>query len=161
MSDSDNTSPSKKRSLINIATIVAIATLISKIFGLVRQQAIAAVFGVGAAVDAYNYAYVVPGFLLILLGGINGPFHSAMVSVLAKRDKSESAALVETITTLVGGVLLLVTVGLIIFASPLIDLVAPGLGQSLAGEEIRKIAIAQLQIMAPMALLAGLIGIGK
>ncbi|MGL5509948.1 MAG: murein biosynthesis integral membrane protein MurJ [Microcoleaceae cyanobacterium] len=160
MSDSDNTSPSKKRSLINIATIVAIATLISKIFGLVRQQAIAAVFGVGAAVDAYNYAYVVPGFLLILLGGINGPFHSAMVSVLAKQDKSKSAALVETITTLVGGVLLLVTVGLIIFASPLIDLVAPGLGQSQAGEEIRKIAIAQLQIMAPMALLAGLIGIG-
>jgi peptidoglycan biosynthesis protein MviN/MurJ (putative lipid II flippase) len=38
----------------------------------VRQQAIAAAFGVGAVVDAYNYAYVIPGFLLVLLGGING-----------------------------------------------------------------------------------------
>ncbi|MGB3612698.1 MAG: lipid II flippase MurJ, partial [Elainellaceae cyanobacterium] len=95
----------KSRSLVSIAGIVAVATLISKIFGLVRQQAIAAVFGVGAAVDAYNYAYVIPGFLLILLGGINGPFHSAMVSALSKRDRDEAEPLVETITTLVGGVL--------------------------------------------------------
>lgn len=134
---------------------MAVATLISKIFGLVRQQAIAAAFGVGPAVDAYSYAYVVPGFLLVLLGGINGPFHSAIVSVLAKRDKSEAAPIVETITTLVGVALLLVTVILIVFAGFFIDLVGPGLSQ-----QVRAIAIQQLQIMAPMAVLAGLIGIG-
>ncbi|HEY9669155.1 MAG TPA: murein biosynthesis integral membrane protein MurJ, partial [Coleofasciculaceae cyanobacterium] len=143
------------RSLSGIAGIVAVATLISKIFGLVRQIAIAAAFGVGPAVDAYSYAYVVPGFLLILLGGINGPFHSAIVSVLAKRDKSEAAPIVETITTLVGAVLLLVTIILIVFASVFIDLVGPGLS-----EQVRAIAISQLRIMAPMAVLAGLIGIG-
>jgi putative peptidoglycan lipid II flippase len=153
--------PSKPaRSLAKIAGIVAAATLISKIFGLVRQQAIAAAFGVGAAVDAYNYAYVIPGFLLVLLGGINGPFHSAIVSVLSKRKQDEIAPLVETITTLVGGFLLIVTVLIIIFANPLIDLVAPGLSQTPEGIEIRAIAIQQLRIMAPMALLAGLIGIG-
>lgn len=157
---SKSESQKSSRSLAGIAGIVAVATLISKIFGLVRQQAIAAAFGVGAAVDAYNYAYVIPGFLLVLLGGINGPFHSAIVSVLAKRDKSEAAPLVETIATLVGGVLFLVTIGLIIFADPLIDLVAPGLSQTPKGLEIRAIAIQQFQIMAPMALLAGLIGIG-
>ncbi|HEY9818349.1 MAG TPA: lipid II flippase MurJ, partial [Candidatus Obscuribacterales bacterium] len=110
------------RSFARIAGIVAAATLISKIFGLFRQQAIAAAFGVGAAVDAYNFAYVIPGFLLVLLGGINGPFHSAIVSVLAKRraEDEDIAPLVETITTLIGGVLLLVTIGLIIWAAPLI-----------------------------------------
>ena len=72
-------------SLRRIALIVAVATALSKVAGLLRQQVIAAAFGVGAAYDAYNYAYVLPGFLLILLGGINGPFHSAMVSVLARR----------------------------------------------------------------------------
>lgn len=150
----------KARSLVSIAGIVAVATLISKVFGLLRQQAIAAVFGVGAAVDAYNYAYVIPGFLLILLGGINGPFHSAMVSALSKRDRDEAEPLVETMTTLVGGILLAVTLLIFIFADVLIDLVAPGLGQSAAGTEIRAIAIAQLRIMSPMALFAGLIGIG-
>ncbi|MBD1901537.1 murein biosynthesis integral membrane protein MurJ [Trichocoleus sp. DQ-A3] len=149
------------RTLASIAGIVAIATLISKIFGLVRQQAIAAAFGVGVVADAYNYAYVIPGFLLILLGGINGPFHSAIVSVLAKqRDKSEAAPLVETITTLVGGILLLVTIVLIVFAGVFINLVAPGLSETPQGMQVRAIAIQQLQIMAPMALMAGLIGIG-
>jgi integral membrane protein MviN len=148
------------RSLAGIAGIVAVATIISKVFGLVRQIAIAAAFGVGVAVDAYNYAYVIPGFLFILLGGINGPFHSAIVSVLARRDKKEAAPLVETITTLVGGLLLLVTVALIIFADPLIDLVAPGLNRTAEGLQIKAIAVQQFRIMAPMALLSGLIGIG-
>ncbi|MFZ4667177.1 MAG: murein biosynthesis integral membrane protein MurJ, partial [Prochlorotrichaceae cyanobacterium] len=143
-----------------IATIVAAATLISKLFGLVRQQAIAAAFGTGAAFDAYNYAYVIPGFLLILLGGINGPFHSAIVSVLAKQEHKNAAALVETITTLVGVALLILTVGMIGFADPLINLVAPGLSQTPDGEFIHGIAVQQLQIMAPMAVLAGFIGIG-
>ena len=61
-----------------------------------RSTCIAAVFGVGAVADAYNYAYIIPGFLLVLLGSINSPLHSALVSVLAKRDKSAAAPLVET-----------------------------------------------------------------
>jgi putative peptidoglycan lipid II flippase len=153
----------KGRSLINIAGIVAVATLISKVFGLVRQQAIAAAFGTGAAVGAYNFAYVIPGFLLILLGGINGPFHSAIVSVLAKRKSDEEVApIVETITTLVVGVLLVVMVLLIVFAEPMVRLNAPGLftSDSLINQQTREIAIRQFQIMAPMAVLAGLIGIG-
>jgi putative peptidoglycan lipid II flippase len=148
------------RSFAGIAGIVAAATLLSKLFGLLRQQAIAAAFGVGVAADAYSYAYVIPGFLLILLGGINGPFHSAIVSVLSKRKNEEAAPLIETITTLVVGVLLVVTVLLILFADPLIDLCAPGLSQTEVGRETRAIAIQQFRIMAPMAVLAGLIGIG-
>lgn len=143
------------RSVANIAGIVAIATLISKVFGLVREQIIAAAFGVGAVVNAYSYAYVIPGFLLILLGGINGPFHSALISVLSKRDKSEAGPLVETVTTLVSSILLVVTIVLIVFAGIFIDLLAPGLDPI-----SRAIAVQQLQIMAPLALLAGLIGIG-
>jgi putative peptidoglycan lipid II flippase len=151
------TQPSQKppRSLAGIAGIVAAATLISKVFGLVRQQAIAAAFGVGAAATAYSYAYIIPGFLLILLGGVNGPLHSAVVSVLAKRKREEAAPLVETVTTLVGGLLLLVTVAQIVFADVIVDLVGHGLAAT-----TREIAIAQIRIMAPMALFSGLIGIG-
>ncbi|WP_017713629.1 murein biosynthesis integral membrane protein MurJ [Prochlorothrix hollandica] len=152
--------PSPARSLGAIAGIVAAATLLSKVFGLVRQQAIAAAFGTGVAFDAFNYAYVVPGFLLILLGGINGPFHSAIVSVLSKQNQKDAAPLVETITTVVGLLLLGLTALIILFANPLISLVAPGLGTTAAGAVTHAIAVQQLQIMAPMALLAGFIGIG-
>ncbi|MBE9209655.1 murein biosynthesis integral membrane protein MurJ [Nostoc sp. LEGE 06077] len=150
-----NQEQKSSRSFAGIAGIVAAATLISKIFGLVRQQAIAAAFGVGAAATAYSYAYIIPGFLLILLGGVNGPLHSAVVSVLAKRQREEAAPVVETVTTLVGGVLLLVTVAQVFFADTIVDIVGHGLA-----ETTRAIAIQQLQIMAPMALFSGLIGIG-
>lgn len=143
------------RSLASIAGIVAIATLISKVAGLVRQQAIAAEFGVGAVVDAYSYAYVIPGFLFILLGGINGPFHSSIISVLSRRSQEEAAPLVETVTTIVSGLLLILTVILMLLARPLIELIAPG-----ASSEVQAIAVEQFQIMAPLALLSGLIGIG-
>jgi putative peptidoglycan lipid II flippase len=143
------------RSFAGIAGIVAAATLISKLFGLIRQQAIAAAFGVGAAATAYSYAYIIPGFLLILLGGVNGPLHSAIISVLAKRKKEEAAPLVETVTTLVGAILLVVTVAQVFLASPIIDFVGKGLDAS-----TKAIAVQQLQIMAPMALFSGLIGIG-
>jgi len=179
-----NPTPSKPtdravRSLINIAAIVAVATLISKVFGLVRQQAIAAAFGAGPAFGAYSFAYVVPGFLLILLGGINGPFHSAIVSVLAKRKREEAAPILETITTLVVGILLLVTILLIFYAEPVTRIIAPGLfvteaqiraSGSVPADQVaqtfqtlqltKDVAIQQFRIMAPMAVLAGLIGIG-
>ena len=143
------------RSLRRIALIVAVATALSKLAGLVRQQVIAAAFGVGAAYDAYNYAYVLPGFLLILLGGINGPFHSAMVSVLARRPRQEGAHVLAAINTLVGAALLVVTVLLVLLADPLITLLGPGLDATR-----HDIAVLQLRWMAPMALFAGLIGLG-
>ncbi len=143
------------RSLKRIALVVTVGTLLSKVGGLVRQLVIAAAFGVGAAYDAYNYAYVLPGFLLILLGGINGPFHSAMVSVLSRRPRQESAHVLAALNTMVSAALLLLTVLLVLAANPLITLVGPGLSP-----ELHRIAVVQLQVMAPMALLAGLIGLG-
>ncbi len=139
----------------SIAKIVAIATLVSKLFGFVREIVVAAAFGIGSVKNAYAYAYTIPGFLFVLIGGINGPFHSALVSVLAKKDKSEAPAIVETVSTLVSILLLLIAIIIVIFAGNLIGLLGPELTP-----EVKRIATLQLQIMAPLALLAGLIGIG-
>ncbi|MFN6069000.1 MAG: murein biosynthesis integral membrane protein MurJ, partial [Pseudanabaena sp.] len=101
-------------------------------------------------------------------------FHSAIVSVLAKRDRREVATIIDSITTIVTGFLLLMTIALVIFAEPLMHLVAPGLfvpesdllAKGITPEAIQNlkitkdIAIQQFQIMAPMAVLAGLVGIG-
>jgi putative peptidoglycan lipid II flippase len=148
----------KKKSIANIAGIVAIATLISKVFGLGRQVILASVFGVGTAYGAYQYASIIPSFFLILLGGINGPFHSAMVSVLSKRDRKEVGPIMESISTLIGLILCVVAIGLFIFAPFLMTLVAPGLLTK--APEVRDLAIQQLRIMSPVAWFAGMIGIG-
>ena len=140
---------------------MAAATLLSKVFGLVREQAIAAAFGTGPVVDAYNIAYVIPGFFLILLGGVNGPFHSAIVSAVSKRrDEKDTERVIETVTTVVGIALLAVTVAIIAFAGEIIPLLGRGFQQTDIGLESLPIAIAQLRIMAPIAIFACFIGIG-
>ena len=62
-------------SFLRIASLIAILSLLSKGLGLVREQVIAAFFGASGQSDAYRYAYILPGFALVLLGGLNGPFH--------------------------------------------------------------------------------------
>jgi putative peptidoglycan lipid II flippase len=128
------------------------------VFGLLRTVLLAAVFGAAPAYGAYQYATIVPSFFLILLGGINGPFHSAMVSVLAKKDRETAAETVEAISSLVGVVMLVACVLVMVFAPQLLFLVASGLSQQ--QPEVREMAITQLRIMAPVAWFAGMIGIG-
>lgn len=139
----------------SIAKIVAIATLVSKLFGFVRELIVSAAFGLGSVKNAYAYAYTIPGFLFVLIGGINGPFHNALLSVLAKKDRSEAAPIVETVSTLVSIILIAVTLIIIIFAGDLINILGPELSP-----QVKELATLQLRIMSPMALLAGLIGIG-
>ncbi|MFQ3584397.1 MAG: lipid II flippase MurJ, partial [Cyanobacteriota bacterium] len=139
------------RSLLSVAGLVAGATLLSKGMGFIRQALIAAVYGSGPEYSAFGVAYVLPGFLLILLGGINGPFHSAIVSILKKqRDPAtdDPARWLESISTLVGCLLLLVTLGLWWGAEWVVRLNAPG-----ASPEVHALAATQLRIMAPLALL--------
>ncbi|MFT0787913.1 murein biosynthesis integral membrane protein MurJ [Synechococcus sp. H55.10] len=146
------------RSLLSVAGLVAGATLLSKGMGFVRQALIAAVYGSGPEYSAFSIAYVLPGFLLILLGGINGPFHSAIVSILKKqrdRGREDPTVWLEAISTLVGCLLLAVTLGLWWGADWVVRLNAPG-----ASPEVHALAAAQLRIMAPLALLSGWIGIG-
>ncbi|WP_320675223.1 murein biosynthesis integral membrane protein MurJ [Prochlorococcus sp. MIT 1341] len=143
------------KSLKRISLIVTLGTLLSKAGGLARQLVIAAAFGVGAAYEAFNYAYIIPGFLLVILGGINGPFHSAMVSVLSKRPKNESPKILTRLNTLISTLLGFFTLIILVFADPLIHLVGPGLST-----DLHEIAVIQLRIMSPITFLAGLIGLG-
>ena len=64
----------------NVASI-SFATSLSKVEGFIRQIFIATAFGIGITYDAYNYAYMIPGFLLIIIGGINGPLHLSLIHI--------------------------------------------------------------------------------
>jgi putative peptidoglycan lipid II flippase len=153
-----------KKSLVSIARVVAIATLLSKVVGLIRQVIVSAAFGLGTVATAYSYSNVIPSFFFILLGGINGPFHSSVTSVLSRqKDRDKIAPIIESVTTIVGTVLIFLSILLIIFAGQFIDIFAHGLKTGLDIQQAtttRDVAIEQLQIMAFMTFLAGLIGIG-
>lgn len=71
--------------------IVAILTVLSKVIGLVRDIVVAHAYGTSIVADAYNYAYLFTGNVLILFGGLGGPFHSATVAILTPRKDDENA----------------------------------------------------------------------
>ena len=137
------------------AFVVSLGTLLSKLGGMTRQLVIAGAFGISASYDAYNYAYILPGFFLILLGGVNGPLHNSMVTLLADKNKIDSRVFINSINKILTLILLIISFFVFFSSDLLINLVGPSLAP-----EIKEIASSQLRIMSPIILLSGLIGIG-
>ena len=142
------------KSIEKIALVVTLGTLLSKTGGLLRQLVIAGAFGIGATYDAYNYAYIIPGFFLVLVGGLNGPFHNAIVSVLSNKSDKESKYITSAVNTIVISSLFILSGIIFLLANPLIQIFGPGLSN-----EVHQIAVLQLQIMAPITFISGLTGL--
>ena len=139
-----------KNNLFSISS----GTALSKLTGFLRQSLIAPLFGLGLAYDAYNYAYIVPGFLIIIVGGINGPLHNAMVAVLTPLEENKAKQILQNISIKV--ILLFFIIGLLIFLNPelIINIVGPNLDQ-----ETKLIAARQLKILSPCIPLSGFNGL--
>ncbi len=75
--------------MFKVASLVAILTIVSKVLGLVRDLVIAHYFGTTMQADAFNLAYLFTGNFFIILGGIGGPFYSAVVATLPKLQNKE------------------------------------------------------------------------
>jgi len=143
------------KTIKEIAFVVSLGTLLSKFGGMARQLAIAGAFGISSAYDAYNYAYIIPGFFLVLLGGINGPLHNSMVTLLADKNKVDSKLFINSINNIFNLILLLISFFVFFSSDLLINLVGPSLSPEITG-----IASSQLKIMSPIIFLSGLIGLG-
>ncbi len=87
------------------------ATFLSRILGLVREQAIAYAFGASAATDAFWVAFRIPNFLRRLFA--EGSFSVAFVPVFTQiketRGHAELRELVARTAGTLGGILLVVT----------------------------------------------------
>ncbi|MBI3591235.1 MAG: murein biosynthesis integral membrane protein MurJ [Candidatus Melainabacteria bacterium] len=150
------------RKLFKIVGFVGIITIISKIFGLLRDLVIAKVFGTTITADAYNFAYLLTGNALVLLGGLGGPFHSATISTLTKikdNAKESGSFLIRTCTyTFV--VLVLITLFVICLKDQIVHLLVPATGLSPEYQnKLWHLTSLQLQIMSPLIIISGLLGI--
>ena len=97
--------------------IVSLMTFISRILGLVREIVFAAVFGDGAAADAFFVAFKIPNFLRRLFA--EGAFSQAFVPVLSEYRKKRTFEEIKTLVDHVAGRL-----SLILFLVTLIGVVA-------------------------------------
>ena len=133
---------------------ISFGTTLSKFAGGLRQVLIAAAFGVGITYDAYNYAYIIPGFLIVIIGGINGPLHNAIVAVITPLNNKDGGIVLAQVSIKIS--LFLIALSLIIYlnASNCINFIGPNLGL-----ESKSIATSQLKILAPCIPLSGFIGL--
>ncbi len=147
-------------SLFRSASLIAVVTVVSKILGLLRDQVMAHAYGAGVVSDAYNYAFQIPSFALVLLGGLGGPFHTATVSVLAKLTKdtappsAQTQQLVNTFVTVTGVVATALALIVLVFAPQIIGVIAHE-----ASPDLKAIAVLHLRWMTPMIILGSIIGI--
>lgn len=154
-------SASKRPSLGKTFSIVAILTVVSKVIGLLRDIVVAAAYGTTFLADSYNYAYLFTGNVLILFGGLGGPFHSATVTTLTPRkDEPQAGQLMTQILSVTALFLSIATLVMFVAAPYVVHLVAGGYGHNeLDRVRFFQQTVAQLRIMSPLILISGLIGV--
>jgi putative peptidoglycan lipid II flippase len=116
--------------LARSAGLAGAATLASRILGLVRDQVLAALFGAGNEMDAFNVAFRIPNLVrdLFAEGAMSAAFVPAFTRHLTLHGKPVAWRLANNVlNALLVGTLALVAVG-IVFARPLITLYAGDYG---------------------------------
>ncbi|MFN8615149.1 MAG: murein biosynthesis integral membrane protein MurJ [Vampirovibrionales bacterium] len=150
------------KSLWEAARFIAGLTLISKLLGALRDWQIFHVFGASQATDAYFAAVQIPWYSLILLGGLGGPFHSAVVAVFSKLvepgkpPSTETVRLANYVLAVVGVVFMAISLVLAFASQPVMALL---LGGKSPGSAMVVLAAKHLQIMAPVVFFGGWIGV--
>ena len=119
---------SENSKVAKAAGIVSAATMVSRVFGLVRDMVIAAFFGASWMSDAFWVAFRIPNTLSRLLGegSLTASFIPVFTEYLQKKTKDEALELAYNTFTLLSIILTFVSVLGIIFSPLIVGLIAPG-----------------------------------
>jgi len=103
-------------------------TLLSRIFGLLRDITLATIFGASGGTDAFLIAFKIPNFMRRLFA--EGAFSQAFVPVFLEyregREEADLKDLVNHVAGSLGSFLLLLTLAGTLFAPALVYIFAPG-----------------------------------
>lgn len=142
--------------LLRTLAAVSSMTLISRVFGFIRDVVIARLFGAGLATDAFFVAFRIPNLLRRLFA--EGAFSQAFVPILSeyrsRRGEADTRVLVDHVAAALGLALFVVTV-IGVLAAPLIIYVsAPGFA---ATPEKFELTVSLLRITFPYILFISLV----
>jgi putative peptidoglycan lipid II flippase len=138
-------------------------TLLSRIFGLLRDITLATIFGVSGGTDAFIVAFKIPNFMRRLFA--EGAFSQAFVPVFSeykeKRSREELQELINHVAGKLGGILLLITIIASIASPALVLLIAPGFldkpGQFQLTSDMLRITFSYLFFISLVAFAGGIL----
>jgi putative peptidoglycan lipid II flippase len=150
-----NESNIMSKNLVKSTSVVISMTMISRVFGFIRDMVTAAIFGAAASFDAFSVAFKIPNFMRRLFA--EGSFSQAFVPVLAdyqkKKTHAEVEAFINSMSGTLGMALLIFTILGMIFAPFVIHVFAPGFETT--GRRF-ELAVTMLRINFPYLMLVSL-----
>ncbi len=145
----------ENRKITQAASTIGMGTLLSRILGFFRDMVIAHFFGAGMAADAFFVAFRIPNLWRRLVGegSLTISFIPVYTEYLQQRSEKEIKEVTHAAFTLMGLVLLLITLFGILFSPVLIQVIAPGFARI---PEKFQLTITLNQIIFPYLFFMGL-----
>jgi len=118
----------ENRRVAKAAGVVGSATLLSRIFGFIRDMVVAGFFGAGLATDAFFVAFRIPNLLrrLFAEGSLTISFVPVFTEYLKKKSKEDAIGLANTAFTLLSIILVIVSLAGIFLSPLIVKIIAPG-----------------------------------
>lgn len=143
------------KSLVKSTSVVISMTMISRIFGFLRDMVTATLFGASAQFDAFSIAFRIPNLMRRLFA--EGSFSQAFVPILSEYQKQKSTDELKRFINAMSGTLaislFIFTLLGMVFAPFIIRLFAPGFDTS--GDRFT-LAVSMLRINFPYLMLISL-----
>ena len=108
--------------------MVGTATMLSRIFGFIRDVVVAAFYGAAAATDAFFVAFRIPNLLRRLLGegSLTVAFVPVFTEYLTKKSREEALELANAVFTMLSIILVIVSLLGVLFSPLIVLAMAPG-----------------------------------
>src|SRR5437762_5421397 len=103
---------SEHRHLLKSASLISAFTILSRVFGYIRDSRVAFLLGAGTAADAYTTAYRIPNLLRRLVGegAVSAAFIPVFTRYVAQQKEDDAWEFANTILTIITVLLAAVTI---------------------------------------------------
>ncbi|HME38072.1 MAG TPA: murein biosynthesis integral membrane protein MurJ [Steroidobacteraceae bacterium] len=143
------------------AGIIGLAVMCSRLLGLAREQIFAALFGGGAAMDAFTAAFRIPNLLrdLFAEGALSTAFVTTFSKTIARGGDAAAWRLADKVATLTAVVLGVLCLAGMMFSRELVGLLAPGFAPEKAAltAELTRIMFPFILLVSLAALVMGML----
>jgi putative peptidoglycan lipid II flippase len=149
---------SENARVVRAAGVVGIATLLSRVFGFLRDMVVAGLFGAGLTTDAFFVAFRIPNLLRRLLaeGSLTVSFVPVFTEYLKNRTRREAFELASITFTVLSILLVIVSLAGVLLASLIVTAIAPGFVKTPAQFDL---AVFLTRLMFPYILLISLVAL--
>ncbi len=158
MNRSTNQPTTENHRVTKAAGVVGSATLLSRIFGFIRDVVIAWFFGAGLASDAFFVAFRIPNLLrrLFAEGSLSVAFIPVFTEYLTKRGKDDAFEMARSAIRLLSVLLVATAIAGILLSPVIIRIIAPGF---VASPEKYSLTVLLTRIMFPYIFFIGLVAL--